>query len=95
MEDPWDLPGGPVVKTLCFHRRGHGLDPCSGNYNPACLKVQQNKNIYENEMKGPLSLLSKVATPSKSESPASQAPKSLSSMFSIYLSCPYPFSMFV
>ena len=26
-----DFPGGPVVKTLCFHRRGCGFDPWSGN----------------------------------------------------------------
>ena len=27
----WDLPGGPVVKTLGFHLRGHRFDPWSGN----------------------------------------------------------------
>ena len=26
-----DFPGGPVVKTLRFHRRGHGFDPWSGD----------------------------------------------------------------
>ena len=26
-----DFPGGPVVKTLCFHCRGHGYKPWSGN----------------------------------------------------------------
>ena len=26
-----DFPGGPVVKTPCFHFRGHGFDPWSGN----------------------------------------------------------------
>ena len=26
-----DFPGGPVVKTLRFHCRGHGFDPWSGN----------------------------------------------------------------
>ena len=26
-----DFTGGPVVKTLGFHRRGHGFDPWSGN----------------------------------------------------------------
>ena len=25
------LPGGPVVRTLCFHCRGHGFSPWSGN----------------------------------------------------------------
>jgi len=24
------IPDGPVVKTLCFQCRGHGLDPWSG-----------------------------------------------------------------
>ena len=26
-----DFPGGPAVKTLSFHCRGHGFDPWSGN----------------------------------------------------------------
>ena len=26
-----DVSGGPVTKTLCFHCRGPGLDPWSGN----------------------------------------------------------------
>ena len=26
-----DFPGGPVVKTLCFHCRGCGFNPSSGN----------------------------------------------------------------
>ena len=25
------VPVGPVVKTPCFHYRGHGFDPWSGN----------------------------------------------------------------
>ena len=32
----WDLPGGPVVKTLCFQCRGHRFDPCSENEDPTC-----------------------------------------------------------
>ena len=28
---PGDFPGSPVVKTPCFHCRGHRLDPWSGN----------------------------------------------------------------
>ena len=27
----WDFPGGPLVKTLRSHRRGHRFDPWSGN----------------------------------------------------------------
>ena len=23
----WECPGGPVVRTPCFHSRGHGFDP--------------------------------------------------------------------
>ena len=26
-----DFPGGPVVKTPCFHCRGHWFDPWLGN----------------------------------------------------------------
>ena len=40
---PWDFPRGPVVKTLCFHCRGCGFDPCSGNQDPTC-HVAENKN---------------------------------------------------
>ena len=29
-EDPRDLPGGPVVKTACFHCKGHRFNPWSG-----------------------------------------------------------------
>ena len=27
-----DFPGGPVVKTLCFHYREPGFDPLSGTF---------------------------------------------------------------
>ena len=33
-----DLPGGPVVKTPCFHCRGRGFNPWSGI--PTCCTVQ-------------------------------------------------------
>ena len=26
-----DFPGSPVVRTLCFHCRGHRFNPCLGN----------------------------------------------------------------
>ena len=29
-----DFPSSPVVKTPCFHCRGHGFDPWSGNSDP-------------------------------------------------------------
>ena len=31
-----DFPGGPVVKTPCFHCSGHGFDPRSGKEDPTC-----------------------------------------------------------
>ena len=31
-----DFPGGSVVKTLCFHCRGHGFDPWWGDLNMLC-----------------------------------------------------------
>ena len=30
----WDFPGGPVVKTLCFHCSGHGSIPGRGTKIP-------------------------------------------------------------
>ena len=27
----WEFPGGPVVRTPCFHCRGHGFNPGLGN----------------------------------------------------------------
>ena len=27
----WEFPGSPVVRTLCFHCKGHGFNPWSGN----------------------------------------------------------------
>ena len=27
-----EFPGGPVIRTPCFHCQGHRLDPESGNY---------------------------------------------------------------
>ena len=30
-EEATDFPGGPVVKTPCFHCGGHGFDPWLGN----------------------------------------------------------------
>ena len=32
----WELPGGPVVKTQCFHHREHGFAPWLRNEDPAC-----------------------------------------------------------
>ena len=34
-----DLPGSSGAKTQCFHCKGHGLDPWSGNQDPTCLAV--------------------------------------------------------
>ena len=38
----WDFPGGPGVRTPCFHCRGHGSNPWSGNLNPACHAMQHH-----------------------------------------------------
>ena len=39
-----EFPGGPVVKTLCFHCRDHGFDPWLRNWNPTCHGAQPNNN---------------------------------------------------
>ena len=31
MSKTGDLPGGPLVRTQCFHYKGHRFDPWSGN----------------------------------------------------------------
>ena len=30
------FPSGPMVRTLCFHCRGHTFDPSLGNQDPIC-----------------------------------------------------------
>ena len=44
---PRELPGGPVVRTLCFHCRGHGFDPWSRNLDPACRAAQPKKKDWK------------------------------------------------
>ena len=40
-----DFPGGPGVKTPCFHCRGHGFDPWTGKFlMPHCVAKKKNKN---------------------------------------------------
>ena len=39
---PWDFPGGPVIKTLPFHLRGHGFDPWWGELR-SCQRAAQPK----------------------------------------------------
>ena len=40
----WDFPGGPVAEVPCFHCRGHGFNPWSGNWDPTCHAVQPKTN---------------------------------------------------
>ena len=40
----WDLPGGLVVKTPCFHCRGHGFDPWGTKILHAARCGHKNKN---------------------------------------------------
>ena len=37
------FPGGPVVKTLHFHCRGHGFSPWLGNKDPTCCSTAKGK----------------------------------------------------
>ena len=42
----WDLPGSPVVKTVCFNCRGHKLNPWAGNKDSSCQAEQPGKKEY-------------------------------------------------
>ena len=44
MYSAWDLPGGPVAKTLHFHCREHGFDPWLRNEDPMCCMVRPKDN---------------------------------------------------
>ena len=46
-------PGGPMVKTPCFHCRGHGFDP-QGNYYPICRSAKNKHPLHDSaaEVKG-------------------------------------------
>ena len=44
-----DFPGGPVVKTPCFHCRGHGFDPWLGKQDPTCHVSGPKKGKKENK----------------------------------------------
>ena len=47
----WECPGGPVVRTPCFHSRGHGFDPwldhilLNGPKNKNLILISQFKNM--------------------------------------------------
>ena len=43
----WEFPGGPVVRTPCFHCRGPGFDPWSGNEDPTSCAAGQKKKKKE------------------------------------------------
>lgn len=38
----WDFPGGPLVKTPCFHCKGHGFIP-GGGTKMLCGVAKMNK----------------------------------------------------
>ena len=54
--DSWDFLGGPVVKTLRFHYKGHRFNPWSGNEDLACNMVWQKlgkkKKVQIQEIQG-------------------------------------------
>ena len=37
------VPGGPAVRNLSFHCRGHRFDPWLGNYDPTCHEARSEK----------------------------------------------------
>ena len=39
----WEFPGGPVVRTPCFHYRGTGLTPGWGTKIPQAVRCGQKK----------------------------------------------------
>lgn len=43
-----EFPGSPVLRTLCFHYRGHRFNPWSENQDPESTWHGQNKGIKEN-----------------------------------------------
>ena len=52
----WDFPGGPVVKTLCFHCRGRGFDPWLGKFrmpHSVAKKKKKKKNVLTISRKMP------------------------------------------
>ena len=56
----WGFPGGPVVKTLCFQRTGHGFNPWSGELT-SCMprsaaEAKQNKTLLLKNVNHHLSL---------------------------------------
>ena len=59
----WDSPGDPGVRALCFHRRGHGLDPWSGIEDPHTMRHSKQKEVPRESSR---SLLLKVRSPSTS-----------------------------
>ena len=42
-QQPWDFPGGPVVKTPCSHYRRQGFDPWSGKFHMLCGMAKKRK----------------------------------------------------
>ena len=49
-----EFPGGPVVRTLCFHCRGHGFDPWTkiphAPWHGQEKKKRHNKEGWEDKM---------------------------------------------
>ena len=60
-----DFPGGPVVKSPCFHGRGHGFHPWLGKFHMPC-NVAKKQPYLKNKKIGVLgsnkTLLTKTGT---------------------------------
>lgn len=46
-----ELPGGLVVRILCFNCRGHGFDPYSWDSDPACHGMWPKKGENSSTVK--------------------------------------------
>ena len=63
MQQQWEFPGGPLVKTPCFHCRGCRFNPWSGNERGSCMPrcVAKKKKMQQWGCQKSIPLRSKAA----------------------------------
>ena len=70
-----------MVKTLCFHCRGHGFDPWSVNYDPLSFAVRPKERKGKKSRKRLLFTMSEVLNRLKGESTATVTTAGCSLLF--------------